>query len=84
MSKMILKRFRISGPWFHSFGHCLSNQTIKMPGIEDQLFNLKFTSKQLVRQSKKMEKDAEKEKLKIKKVGVPTPMLGVCSKLGCM
>ncbi|KAK9790530.1 hypothetical protein WJX73_000707 [Symbiochloris irregularis] len=33
----------------------------------DQIFNLKFTSKQLVRQSRKAEKEEKSEKLKIKK-----------------
>lgn len=33
----------------------------------DQIFNLKFTSKQLVRQSRKSEKEEKSEKLKIKK-----------------
>jgi hypothetical protein len=33
----------------------------------DQIFNLKFTSKQLVRQSKKCEKEEKSEKLKVKK-----------------
>ncbi|KAK9808977.1 hypothetical protein WJX72_007338 [[Myrmecia] bisecta] len=33
----------------------------------DQIFNLKFTSKQLVRQSKKSEKEEKMEKLKVKK-----------------
>eukprot|EP00163_Fabomonas_tropica_P007200 TRINITY_DN16891_c0_g1_i2.p1 TRINITY_DN16891_c0_g1~~TRINITY_DN16891_c0_g1_i2.p1 ORF type:complete len:206 (+),score=62.25 TRINITY_DN16891_c0_g1_i2:185-802(+) len=36
-------------------------------GIEDQLFNLKFTAKQLARQSKKCEKEEKAEKLKTKK-----------------
>eukprot|EP00008_Paramoeba_atlantica_P002922 CAMPEP_0201487464 /NCGR_PEP_ID=MMETSP0151_2-20130828/13416_1 /ASSEMBLY_ACC=CAM_ASM_000257 /TAXON_ID=200890 /ORGANISM="Paramoeba atlantica, Strain 621/1 / CCAP 1560/9" /LENGTH=196 /DNA_ID=CAMNT_0047872505 /DNA_START=125 /DNA_END=715 /DNA_ORIENTATION=- len=35
--------------------------------MEDQLFNLKYTSKQLQRQGKKNEKDIAKEKLKLKK-----------------
>ena len=35
--------------------------------MEDHLFNLKFTSKQLARQSKKSEKEIAKEKLKLKK-----------------
>jgi len=33
-----------------------------------QLFNLKFTAKQLQRQSKRSEKSIDKEKLKLKKV----------------
>lgn len=33
----------------------------------DQIFNLKFTSKQLVRAAKKCEKEEKDEKLKIKK-----------------
>lgn len=33
----------------------------------DQIFNLKFTSKQLVRASKKCESEEKSEKLKIKK-----------------
>lgn len=33
----------------------------------DQIFNLKFTSKQLVKQSHKCEKDEKAEKLKVKK-----------------
>lgn len=33
----------------------------------DQIFNLKFTSKQLVRQSRKAEKEEKSEKLKVKK-----------------
>ena len=33
----------------------------------DQIFNLKFTSKQLVRASRKCEKEEKDEKLKIKK-----------------
>jgi hypothetical protein len=33
-----------------------------------ELFSLKFTAKQLARQSKKSEKDEAKEKLKVKKV----------------
>src|SRR3989338_2887792 len=36
-------------------------------GLEKQLFNLKFTSKQLQRQSKKAEKQVRLEKLKLKK-----------------
>uniref|UniRef100_A0A2P2I3P6 Charged multivesicular body protein 1b n=1 Tax=Hirondellea gigas TaxID=1518452 RepID=A0A2P2I3P6_9CRUS len=35
--------------------------------MENQLFNLKFTAKQLTRESKKCEKDAKKEKIKLKK-----------------
>lgn len=35
---------------------------------EVELFSLKFTAKQLARQSKKSEKDEAKEKLKVKKV----------------
>ena len=35
--------------------------------LMDQIFNLKFTSKQLVRQSKKCEKEEKSEKLKVKK-----------------
>jgi len=37
-----------------------------MAGLENQLFNLKFTSKQLVRQSKKCEKNEKAQKLKLK------------------
>ncbi len=33
--------------------------------LMDQIFNLKFTSKQLVRASKKAEKDEKTEKLKV-------------------
>ncbi len=33
----------------------------------DQIFNLKFTSKQLVKQSHKSEKEEKSEKLKVKK-----------------
>ena len=33
----------------------------------EQIFNLKFTSKQLVRGSKRAEKDEKSEKLKVKK-----------------
>mmetsp|Transcript_1494 Transcript_1494/g.3064 ORF Transcript_1494/g.3064 Transcript_1494/m.3064 type:complete len:207 (+) Transcript_1494:184-804(+) len=36
-------------------------------GLEDELFNLKFSSKQLSRESKKAEKEMEKEKAKVKK-----------------
>lgn len=36
-------------------------------GLENQLFNLKFTSKQLERQSKKCEKNEKAQKLKLKK-----------------
>jgi len=36
--------------------------------IVDYLFTLKFTTKQLVRQSKKAEKQERQEKLKLKKV----------------
>merc|ERR550514_2516665 len=36
-------------------------------GLQDQLFNLKFTAKQLNRLSKKCEKDEKEEKTKIKK-----------------
>lgn len=35
--------------------------------LQEQIFNLKFTSKQLVRASKKAEKDEKAEKLKVKK-----------------
>jgi hypothetical protein len=35
--------------------------------LMDQIFNLKFTSKQLVRASRKCEKEEKDEKLKIKK-----------------
>ena len=35
--------------------------------LRDQIFNLKFTSKQLVRQARKSEKEEKSEKLKIKK-----------------
>jgi len=35
--------------------------------MENQLFNLKFTAKQLARQSKKCEKEEKEEKLKLKK-----------------
>ena len=37
-------------------------------GLEDELFNLKFVSKQLQRESKKAEKEMIKEKEKVKKV----------------
>ena len=36
-------------------------------GMEDQLFNLKFTAKQLERQHKKCEKEEKKEKERVKK-----------------
>mmetsp|Transcript_24995 Transcript_24995/g.39270 ORF Transcript_24995/g.39270 Transcript_24995/m.39270 type:complete len:142 (+) Transcript_24995:419-844(+) len=39
----------------------------KKPGLEDELFNLKFASKQLQRESKKSEKEMIKEKEKVKK-----------------
>ena len=35
--------------------------------LMEQIFNLKFTSKQLVRGSKRAEKDEKSEKLKVKK-----------------
>lgn len=35
--------------------------------MQDQIFNLKFTSKQLVRQAAKCEKEEKSERLKIKK-----------------
>ena len=38
-----------------------------MKGLENQLFQLKFTSKQLARLSKKCEKEDKQEKEKIKK-----------------
>ena len=38
-----------------------------MPQLLDQIFNLKFTSKQLVRAARKCEKEEKDEKLKIKK-----------------
>ena len=38
-----------------------------MSGIEKQLFNMKFTSKQLQRMSNKSQKDYDKELLKVKK-----------------
>jgi charged multivesicular body protein 1 len=38
-----------------------------MPGIEDQIFNMKFAAKSLVRESKKMEKEAKKSKTRCKK-----------------
>jgi len=37
-----------------------------MGGIENQLFNLKFTSKQFTRLSKKCEKNEKQQKLKLK------------------
>jgi ABC-type amino acid transport system permease subunit len=47
----------------------LSRLLLKMSGaMEKQLFNLKFTAKQLQRQSKRSEKSIDKEKLKLKKV----------------
>jgi hypothetical protein len=36
--------------------------------LEDELFNLKFFSKQLQREAKKAEKEMTKEKEKVKKV----------------
>jgi hypothetical protein len=39
-----------------------------MQGLEDQLFTLRFTSKQLAREAKRCEKEQGKEKLKVKKV----------------
>lgn len=36
--------------------------------MENQLFNLKFTAKQLTRMSKKAEKEEKAEKAKVKKV----------------
>lgn len=50
----LLHFFRIVVPWFF--------------WIQDYLFNLKFTAKQLVRQAKKAEKAEKQEKLKLKKV----------------
>mmetsp|Transcript_13307 Transcript_13307/g.40264 ORF Transcript_13307/g.40264 Transcript_13307/m.40264 type:complete len:95 (-) Transcript_13307:658-942(-) len=38
-----------------------------MPRLEDQIFNLRFTSKQLQRASKKAEKDEKAERLKVKR-----------------
>ena len=38
-----------------------------MPGVENQLFNIKFTAKQIHRMSKKSDKQHEQEKLKVKK-----------------
>lgn len=38
-----------------------------LPQLLDQIFNLKFTSKQLVRAARKCEKEEKDEKLKIKK-----------------
>ena len=38
-----------------------------MPAVENQLFNIKFTAKQIHRMSKKSEKQHEQEKLKVKK-----------------
>jgi len=35
--------------------------------LTDQIFNLKFTAKQLIKQSAKCEKEEEKEKLKVSK-----------------
>ena len=37
----------------------------------DQMFNLKFTSKQMARMSKKSEKNEKQQKLKLKQVGFP-------------
>lgn len=39
-------------------------------GLEDELFNLKFAAKQLVRESQKTEKEMHKEKDKVKKVQI--------------
>ena len=39
---------------------------LPQPDMENQLFNLKFASKTLVRQSKKCEKDEKAEKKKLK------------------
>lgn len=38
-----------------------------MPSIEDQVFSMKFAAKSLVRESKKSEKEAKKNKTKCKK-----------------
>jgi hypothetical protein len=38
--------------------------------LDDELFNLKFFSKQLQREAKKAEKEMAKEKEKVKKVGL--------------
>ena len=38
------------------------------PSVEENLFNLKFTSKQMIRESQKMEKQEKAERIKIKKV----------------
>jgi hypothetical protein len=46
--------------------------------LADQLFQLKFTSKQLVRQSKKCEKNEVVQKLKLKQVRV---VLLVCERV---
>jgi charged multivesicular body protein 1 len=48
----------------------LRNNCIAAPilqGLEDQLFTLKFTSKQLAREAKRCEKEQKAEKLKVKK-----------------
>jgi hypothetical protein len=42
---------------------------VKFGRMENQLFNLKFTAKQLNRMSKKAEKEEKSEKSKVKKVG---------------
>lgn len=53
--------------------------------LQEQIFNLKFTSKQLVRASKKAEKDEKAEKLKVLTIemGMPGKACG-CRLLTCM
>ena len=47
---------------------CIMSTVARMQGLEDQLFTLRFTSKQLAREAKRCEKEQGKEKLKVKKV----------------
>ena len=44
----------------------------------DSIFNLKFTSKQLVKSSIKCEKDEKAEKLKVTRPGAALSHLGAC------
>jgi charged multivesicular body protein 1 len=58
---------RVLGFWLPVSGPCLAAMFSTNDKLMDQIFNLKFTSKQLVRASRKCEKEEKDEKLKIKK-----------------